>query len=451
MEHARRARHIVLLIMLSALALGTLIPDTASAQDRPPQRQLRTYIPPDQLVSFLPSTPFDQFIEFLNPIFQRVTGKQVIDPENRRHSIGVSIAGLHFFDALELVLQVNQLSYRETEQYFMVTEALEPSLLAEQEGVRQPGRQVAADVPATGQTREIKIDAVLFEVNLSKAREMGVNWDVIFGDAGRSGTGGTGSSGGSGGTGGQQQGRFFFRTDELFSNIDDWVVAPDVLEISQVLRLMETTGIGQTIANPTVTVQSGEQGRIQIGSDIPVQVRDFAGNTVTQFVSTGIIIDVTPTLLQGALTDTTQNDFDFIHLDVQVERSSGRPFGGSVAIDRSTANTQVLFLNGEQTIIGGLYSTDEGVTRRGIPILKDLPPWFFGLRYLFGTTTKTYTQRELLIGLQVHTVDPLPVRVARGQQRDLRDRAQQQMQGTVERFDDEASELMRPILKEKNR
>jgi type II secretory pathway component GspD/PulD (secretin) len=408
---------------------------------------MRTYVPPDQLVSFLPSTPFDQFIQFLNPIFERVTGKQIIDPDNRRHPIGVSIAGLHFFDAFELVLQVNQLSFRETDLYFMVTDFVEPDVVVRPDGVAPTRTTAAREVPATSQTREIKIDAILFEVNMSKARELGLNWDLIFGDAQQAGTGGgTGT-----GTGGQQQARFFLRTERLFNRLDDVLIAPTQIEVSQLMRLLETTGIGQAIANPSVSVQSGQQGRIQIGSDIPIQVRDFAGNTVTQFVSTGIIINVMPTLLQGALTDTTVHDFDFIHLDVQVERSSARPFGGSVAVDRSTANTQLLFLNGEQTVIGGLYSTDETVTRRGIPILKDLPPWFFGLRYLFGVDQRAQTQRELLIALQVHTLDPLPVRVARGQQLDLRERAQQRMQGVIERFDDEALEMLVPLLKERQR
>ncbi|WP_369407484.1 hypothetical protein [Rhodothermus marinus] len=42
-------------------------------------------------------------------------------------------------------------------------------------------------------------------------------------------------------------------------------------------------------------------------------------------------------------------------------------------IDRNTADTQVLLLDGEQTIIGGLYSTRESISRKGIPFLKDLP------------------------------------------------------------------------------
>ena len=58
-------------------------------------------------------------------------------------------------------------------------------------------------------------------------------------------------------------------------------------------------------------------------------------------------------------------------------------------------------------MIGGLYSTDESVSRRGIPILKDLPWWFFGLRYVFGYEQTTLNQKELLIVLQAEVLDPL--------------------------------------------
>ena len=65
----------------------------------------------------------------------------------------------------------------------------------------------------------------------------------------------------------------------------------------RLFRYFETQGLGRTLASPSVTVQSGEQGRIQSGSDIPIQIQDFQGNTITQFISTGVIIDVTPTLV----------------------------------------------------------------------------------------------------------------------------------------------------------
>src|SRR5690625_6231710 len=82
--------------IIAALLIVSISPDPASAQTQPSQRHLRTYIPPDQLVSFLPSTPFDQFIEFVNPIFLRVTGKTIVDPDENSMPIGISIAGLHF-------------------------------------------------------------------------------------------------------------------------------------------------------------------------------------------------------------------------------------------------------------------------------------------------------------------------------------------------------------------
>lgn len=142
-------------------------------------------------------------------------------------------------------------------------------------------------------------------------------------------------------------------------------------------------------------------------------VRDFAGNAITQFVSTGIIIDVVPTLIKSPIEpEPNSPTIDFMHLNVRVENSTGRPFGAAVAIDRSTANTQVLLTDGEQTIIGGLYSIQTQNERRGIPLLKDLPPWFFGLRYIFGFERTTYSQRELLIVLQAELLDPIEQRLS---------------------------------------
>jgi general secretion pathway protein D len=42
-------------------------------------------------------------------------------------------------------------------------------------------------------------------------------------------------------------------------------------------------------------------------------------------------------------------------------------------------------LNGEETILGGLFVNEEAITRNGIPFLKDLPWWVLGIRYLTGS------------------------------------------------------------------
>lgn len=264
--------------------------------------------------------------------------------------------------------------------------------------------------PATLDSRQIEINAVLFELNHTKAKDSGIDWSVLFGSTGSTGGGQSGGGGGS-----SNDVSFFLKTDKLFSGLEDVLEAPDKMDFSNLnslFRLAEATGVGETIASPSVTVQSGIKGDIQIGSDVPVQIRDNFGNISTQLFKTGIIIEVTPTLIEQATADTLGAPvMEFLHLMVKVEKSGSRPSASGMIIDRSSANTQLIMLDGEQTVIGGLYSTDESITRRGIPLLKDLPKWFFGLRYVFGRTQRNITQKELVISLEANVVDPIRTRM----------------------------------------
>lgn len=433
----KRMGQILLLISVCWVGMAA-VSTTAEAQ----QRQVRAYIPPDQLVSFLPSTPFNRFTDYLNPIFERVTGKSLVDPDSRAHPIGISISGMHFLDALELVLQYNDLEYRETERYFLVQAKPEDNLILDADaaaGVTRGVTEGETTAPATLDTRQIEIKAVLFELNHTKAKDSGIDWSVLFGS-----TGSTGSGQGSGGSGSENSVSFQLKTKELFESIDDIVTAPDEIDFSNLnslFRLAEATGVGETVANPSVTVQSGEKGDIQIGSDVPVQIRDTFGNISTQYFKTGIIIDVTPTLIEQPLADTLGAPVaEFLHLNVKVEKSGSRPSASGPTIDRSLANTQVLLLDGEQTVIGGLYSTEESVSRRGVPLLKDLPRWFFGLRYVFGRTQRSVTQKELVISLQANVVDPIRDRMARQIPDNLLETQRESVRRALDRFDTRVSE-----------
>ena len=68
-----------------------------------------------------------------------------------------------------------------------------------------------------------------------------------------------------------------------------------------------------------------------------------------------------------------------------VERNSFILNDETTEIKKTNASTQVLMLNGEETILGGLFVNEEVITRNGIPFLKDLPWWVFGIRYLTGS------------------------------------------------------------------
>ena len=76
------------------------------------------------------------------------------------------------------------------------------------------------------------------------------------------------------------------------------------------------------------------------------------------------------------------------------------------------AKTSVLLLDGEETVIGGLYVMEESKSREGVPFLKDLPWWFFGLRYAFGFEAKNVLKKELLILIKAELVPELRQRIA---------------------------------------
>jgi type IV pilus assembly protein PilQ len=394
-------------LVFAALAL----PVPLLGQEAQPQATPQSQEGAQKLVSFRPDTPFQQFIQLLNPLFQQETGKRIIDPKGRTMPIGVPISGLHYREAFERVLRAKNLTYEETNTVFLIERA------SRSEHEAAAGTASAAsdeaeseDVPATLHSGEIQISAILFDVNLNKVREIGMSWSELIGGSGGNGEGENDSGGG---TDGGTDAQFTVNTKNLFGGLGI-IQAPDQIGLQRLIdffRLLEQEQAGKTIANPQVTVQSGEQGQIQIGQDIPIQTQDFSGNTVTQFFSTGIIVDVTPTLLTEAVADTAgAPEIEFIHLDVRVEDSNTSPSASGPVINRNQATTEVLLLDQEATAIGGLITTQETTSRVGVPVLKDLPPWVLGLRYIFGRETKNKVRRELLIVLRAEVVEPLQAR-----------------------------------------
>jgi type IV pilus assembly protein PilQ len=91
----------------------------------------------------------------------------------------------------------------------------------------------------------------------------------------------------------------------------------------------------------------GEEGRIQVGQDFSIRERDFAGNLIDKFYSAGTIIKVKPQVI-------IEQGVPFIHVSVDVERSSVTPGSVSTIINKTQAQTNLLLLDGEETLIGVL-------------------------------------------------------------------------------------------------
>ncbi len=174
-------------------------------------------------------------------------------------------------------------------------------------------------------------------------------------------------------------------------------------QATAIFKFFDETGIGNVISNPSITVRDKTEGKIQVGVDFSVKTRDFAGNTTEQFFPTGTIIIVTPYIQK-------EGGVEYALLDIGVERSSFQTSELQTEIKKTTAATQVLMLNGEETAIGGLFLNEEVVTRVGIPFLMDLPWWVFGIRYLTGYDQTIVRKKELVILLKMELIPTLQER-----------------------------------------
>jgi type IV pilus assembly protein PilQ len=322
------------------------------------------------------SLPLARAFDIFNDISKKYLNKIIIDTESRNMPIGMNIDNMFWLDAFELILKSNNLWYEEFDSYLQV--------IPISDALQQASEGDEKEIPgAVGFfTREVIISAILFEANSSQLRQMGMSWDIFYGKDVNALVRMTAADGKSG----------LFQVD-----IDPNV---DFADIAATFKALENDNIGEVLASPQVAVRSGEQGRIQVGSDIAVTLRDFAGNAITQFFSTGIIIEAVPQVL-------LEDSVSFIYLDLQIERSNTTGTGENLEIRKVVAETEILLLDGEQTLIGGLYTTEESTVREGVPILKDLPWWFFGLKYLFGYESVSKSKRELLILLKAELLPSL--------------------------------------------
>jgi hypothetical protein len=344
------------------------------------ERLQKNYIPPEQIVSMSFATPFDRAISIFNELSKKFLGKLVIDPEKRTTPIGVDIESMHWKDAFERILRYNNLWYEETADYFRVVSQVKGG----------EGKAIEKEEKPKLSDREVEISAVFYSVDAAKVRESGINWSIFRGNNVNVQINQNAAD--------QVQSNIFQVNADPRFNFD--------MDIHALLKLFDSRSLGEVIARPQITVRSGKEGEINVGDQFPVNTKDFAGNIITQLMNAGTIIKVTPTVI-------TENEKTFIHLTLNVERSSVTT--STLGFDKAitTASTDALLLDGEETVIGGLYTNEERELREGVPILKDLPWWFLGLRYVFGHDQTTLTRKDLIILIKAELLPPLTERTVK--------------------------------------
>jgi general secretion pathway protein D len=161
--------------------------------------------------------------------------------------------------------------------------------------------------------------------------------------------------------------------------------------VSATINALESISDVRTISAPSLMVRNNSDARINVGTQVPIQSTSFTGNTntvfgSTQFLNTGVILEVTPRVNPGGL----------VYLEVSQEVSSpGSPAteGGNPPINTRTIDTEVAVQSGQTIVLGGLIEETTTDSRSGVPFLQRIP----GLGALFRSTTDDVSRSETLV------------------------------------------------------
>jgi len=356
----------------------------ALGQDRMPVRE---YTNPDELVVLSQDVSFNQAMTILEELSIEFKDKIFVNQTEYDGPIGVEIPQMHWEDALNRIAEYNNMYVTEYPKYYEI----QSIPMDQQQGqTGDADDEEEQEVQVNFGSREIKISATFFQGDRNFVRELGIDWSTV------------------------RNGEVSVETAtavdvqrELFDVEVNWsdIFSTGTWEITSLFRALEESGNGEVLSSPSIKVLDGRTGNIQVGQDFSIKQRDFAGNITDEFFSTGTILKVTPNIYYN------DEGTPFIYMTVETERSTAQPDPVSTIVNKQEATTEVLMLSGESTVIAGLYETEVTTTRRGVPILKDLPGWFLGLKYLFGYNSTEHTVQELVVLLKLELIPTLEERL----------------------------------------
>ena len=194
-------------------------------------------------------------------------------------------------------------------------------------------------------------------------------------------------------------------TASLTNALNLFFFRPD-LNLGATIQALEVQGVLQTLAEPNVLAENGQQASFLAGGEFPYPVVQGAGvggsNAVTiQFREFGVRLNFIPTITPRGT----------IRLQVAPEVSTLDFTNGLLVqgfsvpgISVRNVNTEVELGEGQSFAIGGLLNNSETQTFEKIPFIGDIP--ILGKLFQSKSTSKSNT--ELIVIVTPEIVRPIP-------------------------------------------
>ncbi|HEY6506740.1 MAG TPA: type II secretion system secretin GspD [Vicinamibacterales bacterium] len=172
--------------------------------------------------------------------------------------------------------------------------------------------------------------------------------------------------------------------------------------IQAALNLLDTYGNTKIVANPQVAALDNQKATIKSGDRIPVSQQTLVGGTTnavtttSQYIDTGVLLQVTPHINAGGL----------VALDVQAEVSvpGDTPAGCDTCappINTRSIQTIVAVQSGSTMVMGGLINEGRANGSSGLPLLSRIPV----IGGLFGQQTLRNNRTELVLFITPRVVE----------------------------------------------
>jgi len=332
--------------------------------------------------------------EILAKILAEVDKADGTPPEQ----IFVETANLKFLDAESLMESLQRM----LSPYGSVTVNKSTNSLIISD-TREKLSRILSEIERADKTpRQIMIEVVIVDVQLSDGTEIGINWDVLSNtnyDIG-------------------YRQNFTTRLGSTIENITNIGNASafnttglggDFSVISGTIRnvvgMLQQKRNVEILASPRAMMVSGQSASIKAVEEIPYsEVSDTAAGgagalTSTEFKEVGITLEVSGTITDG-------NNI-FLTLDAQQSVQTGESTTGVPVVDAREIDTSLMLKDGQIIVIGGLRRQEKIKQVNQIPILGDIPL----LGFLFRYTNTVLNNTELIVFVSPHIYkegEPIP-------------------------------------------
>ncbi|WP_456470512.1 type II secretion system protein GspD [Caminibacter sp.] len=224
--------------------------------------------------------------------------------------------------------------------------------------------------------KEVLIEVKIYSVELSKNRSSGINWNDLSFSLDKS---------------------VLVRSGNIFGK--NSVFNYSVFNVNAFLNFLSQNGNVNSLSNPRIITLNNQKAIISIGDTVYYKyaskiINDQNGNPQTEYTIgskfVGVVLDITPKITENneIILNISPKISAFRDINQLTDENRGMPPDTRDNVLQSVIKIK----NNETVVLGGLISSDEVFTIKGVPVLKEIPL----IKYIFSSKEKVSNKKELV-------------------------------------------------------